>query len=289
VVWDNTTVTFSNASQTIYLGTGEFTWKNTASAIVGTIPTAGLLNGNSGSVTFGNVLIDGVDLSAMGANPLFNISSQEAGTRCVLRNCKLNASYLLVAWLATSLGYGTLMIDVINCDSSGTNYKIHREAGEGKIDQETTVIMTGGASDGTTGISWKMASNANPVWALPLESFPIAVWNNNSGASKTATVQILTDSLTALKNDDIWMEIEYLADSGDPQSGFISDTKSDILQTGTAQPTSTATWTTTGITNVMTQQLQVSFTPQQFGPVTATIKLAKPSTTVYVNPVISIA
>jgi hypothetical protein len=102
-------------------------------------------------------------------------------------------------------------------------------------------------------------------------------------------VEILTDSVTALNNDDIWMELEYLPNSSDTQGSLVNDSKSNILAANAAQPTSTATWTTTGITNVMKQKLQITFTPGQKGAVRARVFLAKASTTVYVDPVVSIA
>jgi hypothetical protein len=135
-----------------------------------------------------------------------------------------------------------------------------------------------------------MATNStNSSWTHPLESFPIVAWNDNSGSSKTATVEILTDSASALNNDDVWLEIEYLGDSGSPLASFANNSKASIVASNAAQTSSSATWTTTGITNVMKQKLQITFTPQQKGVVKAVVKLAKASCTVYVDPVLSIA
>ena len=71
-------------------------------------------------------------------------------------------------------------------------------------------------------------------------------------------------------------------------SSFIRDSKTDILATGADQAASSVTWTTTGLTNPNKQALSVSFTPQMKGPVTATVYLALPSKTVYVDPVATI-
>jgi hypothetical protein len=290
VTLNNTIFTFGATGQVIRLSVGEILWKNTGStAISGTVPTAGLFDANSGAAGAGNVQIDGVDLSGLGANTLFSANINPTSSRVKLSNCKLNASTTVGGPTAANLGFGSVTIDLLNCDSSGTNYKLHRSAGSGTIDQELTNIMTGGASDGTTGIAWKMVSNANAQWAFPLESFPIVAWNNNSGGSKTATVEILTDSSSQLNNDDVWLELEYLADSGDPLAGFANNSKANILASNAAQGTSSVTWTTTGITNVMKQHLQQSFTPQQNGPVVGVVKLSKAGTTIRVNPVLSIA
>jgi hypothetical protein len=232
--------------------------------------------------------MEGLDLSGLGANSIFSSTLGGVGTnRIQIKNCKLGASTVLSA--STNQGTAAPTIDMINSDSGGTNYKYKAYRPGGTIDHELTKIMTGGASDGTTGISWKMATNANMGYPFALESPEISTWNDNSGSSKTATVEILTDSVTALNNDDIWIELKYLKNSGDPTAGFVSNSKSDVLVANAAQPTSSVTWTTTGITNVMKQYLQVAFTPGQKGPVTAVVKLAKASKTVYVNPVMAIA
>jgi hypothetical protein len=286
VTLNNVQFSFAHTSQVIRVQPGDLSWKNTASPLPGTAPTI-LFDLNNGT-NAGFLTIEGVDFTALGANSLFGSTLGGVGTnRIQIKNCKLGASTALST--ATNQGTGAPIIDMINCDSGGTNYKYKAYRPGGTIDHELTKIMTGGASDGTTGISWKIATNANMGYPFALESPEISTWNDNSGTSKTATVEILTDSASALKNDEIWLELRYLKNSGDPTAGFGNNSKSDVLQSSAAQPTSTATWTTTGITNIMKQKLQVSFTPGQKGPVTAVVKLAKASTTVYVNPVMAIA
>ena len=289
VTLDNTPLTFGNSAQYVATAAGEITWKNTASGLNGTMP-ATFFN-TTGGIADGNVIVNGVDLSALGANNLFGLSYFGTSARFKLANCKIASTTTLFSPTVSSvhIGFGSPIIDIINCGDTSANYKLHRDHGSGKVDQEIVIVRSGGASDGTTPISWKCASNANAQWAFPLEAIPIAIWNDNSGSSKTATVQILTDSVTALNNDDIWMELEYFGDSGDPMSSFLSDTKANILASGSAQPSSTATWTTTGITNPQKQQLQVTFTPQLKGPVVAVVKVGKTSATVYVDPVITIS
>jgi len=291
IVFDNTTLIFGNSNQSLTVYSCQWLWKNTGSgAFGGSIPSSGVINTNSGSQTIGNVTFEGVDLTGVGANTLFSLQYYVGGVKFKLANCKLSASTTLIASVSdANLGFSVANIDIINCDSGATNYKVRRAAGAGSINDNTVNVRSGGASDGTTAIAWKLVSNSDAQFAFPLESFPLATWNDNSGSSKTATVEVLTDSVSALNNDDIWLEVEYLADSGDPLGGFANNAKSNILASNAAQTSSTATWTTTGITNVMKQKLQVSFTPQQKGPVTARVKLAKASATVYVDPVLSIA
>lgn len=171
-----------------------------------------------------------------------------------------------------------------NCDSGDTNYRIWTEALAGSVVSETTIVRSGGASDGTTSLSWKMVSNANAEYPLlQLESPEIVRWNETTGSSITVTVETITDNVT-LTDDECWLEVQYLGTSGFPLGTFISDAKADVLATAANQTTSSETWTTTGLTTPVKQKLSVSFTPQEKGFIHAVVKLARASTTVYVCP-----
>jgi hypothetical protein len=84
------------------------------------------------------------------------------------------------------------------------------------------------------------------------------------------------------------MELEYPADNS---SGLGAVASSQCAQLGTPAdiPDSSETWTTTGMTNPNTRKLSVTVTPGKAGPVTAKVYLAKASTTVYVDPLITIS
>jgi hypothetical protein len=177
-----------------------------------------------------------------------------------------------------------------NCDSGTTNYRMWVKDYYGDIVSETTLIRTGGASDGTTGLSWKMTTTADGEFpGLVLRSPEIVQWNDTVGSSKTVTVEILHDSVTNLKDDEIWLEIEYLGSSSAPLGSNANDRKTNLLATGSDQTTSSAAWTTTGLTNPNKQKLQVTFTPQTKGYVHARVVSAKASYTLYVDPLLVIS
>ncbi len=199
-------------------------------------------------------------------------------------NCKLPASWS-GSVVSAAPTIPAARVSMYNCDSSNTNYRLWVEDFAGSIKSETTLVKTGGASDGTTPISWKMTTNANANEALaPLVSDPIAIWNSTTGSSKTITVDVLHDSATNLTDAEIWLEIEYLGTSGYPLAVCASDQRATILTTAADQTASSATWTTTGMTNPNKQKLEVTFTPQVAGFVYARVFLAKASKTVYVDP-----
>ncbi len=284
------TLTLQASANLISLSAGKF------EMVGGSLIGAGVGSSSSGymqpssSVPFGIYNFDGVDFSAVGAHQLMTGSYYAGSMNITFTRCKFASSgSVLTTTSAANIGSAANIVDVINCDfGAGTNYKFHREHGIGTIDQETTHVMTGGASDGTQSVAHKMITNANGTWHTPLEGFDLIAWNDST-SSKTATIEFLTDSASALNNDDIWMELEYLANSGDTQATTANDTKSNILASNAAQPTSTATWATSGISNIMKQKLQITFTAGQKGPVRARVFLAKLSTTVYVDPLLSIA
>lgn len=279
---ENTVLEFGATAQGATFRGGEFSWYNTLSAIAGTAPTTLFL---TVAQLHHSVNVHSVDLSAVTGN-LVNVSGNNQGSVLNFINCKLGSGFTFTT--GTHSGIGGPEVNFINCDSGSTNYNYYRETAQGAIVDETTLVKSAGASDGTTPVSWKMVSNANSKFGWPLVSAPILFWNDNSGASKAATVEVLHDSATALKDDEIWVEVDYLANSGDPGGLAVSDRKASPVATAANQASSAVTWTTTGMSNPNKQKLSVSFTPQKKGAVRARVMLAKPSTTVYVNPEITI-
>lgn len=279
-VWQNCFAKFGSTGQRIATGRGVFRWIG-GGLTAGTSAPA-ILIFNAGGSAQSNVLISGVDLSPAAAG--LNLFQAGGAGKFLIRNSKLPASW------SGSLASGTIgagvRYELHNCDSADTNYRIWIEDYAGSIKSETTLVKTGGASDGTVPFSLKMTTSANASYpTVPLESCELpAVWNDAVGSAKTVTVDFLRDSATNLTDDDIWLEVQYLGTSGFPLSSFIADAKADILATAADQTTSSATWTTTGMANPNKQKLSVTFAPQEAGYLQAKVVLAKASATVYVDP-----
>lgn len=274
----------TGTSKSILVNAGFFEWvggglKTGCSAIIQLFVSIGI-NGRGGFVE-----CSGLDLSpAASTLQLFPSSGTGSAT---IRNSKLPAS-----WTGNLCGSGVTVpgyrCEMHNCDSADTNYRMWVEDYAGSIKSETTVVRTGGASDGTTTLSWKIVSSANAEYPLiVLDSPEIAQWNDTTGSSITATVEIVTDNVT-LNDDECWLEVQYLGTSGYPLASFISDCKADVLASAAAQTSSSETWTTTGLGTPVKQKLSVSFTPQEKGFLHAVVHLAKASTTVYVDPKITV-
>ena len=203
----------------------------------------------------------------------------------VIRNCRLPVSWsgsLSVNVLSFNERY-----EMYNCDSSDTNYRLWIADYNGSIKSETSVVRTGGASDGATPLSWVMVSNEKTIFPLfALASPEIVRWNDTTGSAITVTIEIVSNE--PLGNKQCWIEVQYLGTNGLPLSSFISSAPADLLSLATALASSSEEWATAGITGPSRQKISVTFTPQERGYVHAVVRLAEPNTTVYVDPLLTI-
>jgi hypothetical protein len=278
ITFENTTVQFGNVGDSLSIRNGRFVWKNTPSAITGAIFPTNLINANS--VFAVSVFIEGVDLSALvSGKTLF--AAPTAAVSHVLKDCKLGASVAVVATI-TTVGP---QIAAIRCDSGDTNYRIERYAYQGTQTTETTIVRTGGATDGTTPISWKLVTTANSKLHLPFEALPISIWNETTGSAITLTIEGIWGGGAVPTNADIWMDVEYLGTSGFPLGNFATSGPADQLAAGTNLTASSETWG--GSTTKF--KLTKTITPQEKGPITVYIKAATASTTFYIDPKITVS
>jgi hypothetical protein len=277
--FNNTTMSFANAGHQVLLG-GVTRWRNTPSALLGTAPTLLFL---PTSPRGGSLDCIGVDFSAAGSGKtLVDTNNTTQGFAFRFTDCKLNAA--VTKDNATATATGATTVDFLRSGSSGVNYTLHRSVYAGTLDQETTIVRSGGASDGTTPISWKILTSANSTYSLPFECPPIAIWNDTTGSSVTATIEGIWGGGAVPNDNDVWVDVEYLGDASSPQASFVNDGTADLLTTAAAQTSSTATWG--GSTTKF--KLNVSFTAQQKGWLYARVKCAKASGTFYIDPLVTL-
>ena len=280
-IWKNCTVKFAAAGHQIRSRQAFFHWEGGSVLAGGTSPTT-MFSAEADSGIFD---VSGVDFSNLSTTFNFFTSTGIPGVN-VIRNCKLPASW------AGSLGTPTgtaERFEMYNCDSTDTNYRLWVEDYAGSIKSETTIVRTGGASDGTTSLAWKMLTTANSEYpSIILRSPEIAIWNETVGSAITVTVEVVTDNVT-LTDGEAWIEAEYLGTAGFPLGTVITDAKADVLATAANQTSSSETWTTTGLTTPVKQKFSVTFTPQEKGVIHIVTCLAKASTTMYVCPKVTIS
>ena len=249
-----------------------------------------------GSIISGGTSPTAVFNTSPGICEGFDFSNCSAGVHLVsgttpsgvskFRHCKLPTSWSGAPHSGTP-GFSQV-IELINCTAGAVTYAYWRAGYTGTLKYETVVVKSGGASDGTTAVSWKMVSNANIFYpTVVLYSNEMMVRNAATGSSVIATVEIVTDNVT-LKDDECWLELFYMAGSGNAVVTRLTDFKAGYVATGANQDSSSVTWTTTGLTTPVKQKLVVTFTPQLAGFVYGRVVLAKASTTVYIDPKITL-
>lgn len=266
----NCTVEFGSTNDSI--SAYNCKWYDTADAISGsTFPTV-LISGITGS---GPVCyLENIDLSALGSGKTI-FGAINTG-RKYAKNCKFDSS---VTKSATP-NYSDGEVNIINSDSAATNYINEKYGYYGSHVPETTIVRTGGATDGTTPVAWKIVTTANSKWLFPFECMPLAAWNDTVGSSVTLTVYGVWGGGAVPLNDEIWIDVNYMGSTATPIGTKTTTTKADNLATGANTTTDTSTWG--GSTTKF--KMSVTFTPQMEGFIYVTVKAAKVSSTFYIDP-----
>jgi hypothetical protein len=279
-VWDNCQIQFGATTQPLR-PSAQLHWKNTPTAIAGSnVPSASLFSGAAS----GNVILEGLDLSLLVSVPIcVSNMSILSGSSFHLENCKLGGSNVF----GTSGGLPGARVGLAsmqNCDSGDTNYKYYKWDYSGVERDETTIVRTGGASDGTTPWSKKIVSSANcKPWA-PFSCQAIPVWNETVG-SVTLTVYGIWGGGAVPNNNDVWMEVRYMDTSGNPISSTATTGLADLLATPVACDADTSTWggSTTDF------KMSTTITPVKKGLMYVTVKVGAASATVYIDPLVEIS
>lgn len=275
VLLENCNINFAATGQRL-IYKNKFIWRG--GAVGGSAAPTSLVICGQGSGEVPDGLFEGVDLSALGSGKTL-FSSVNAGYLCI-KDCKLGASVTIAA-NPSQAGMGRC--DVINSDSGNTNYRTERYEALGTLTTETTIVRSGGATDGTTPIAWKIVTTSGAQlarWQLPFESFPILIWNESTGSALTVDLYGVWGGGAVPNNDDIWIEAEYLGDSSFPTGSFANSTKANMLATSAAVSSDGSTWG--GSTTAF--KLSVSLTPQKKGLILLRVKAGAAGSTFYVDP-----
>ena len=276
-ILENTTMQFGALTQFAQTA-ARVIWRNTIGAITGaTIPNV-LFTFNS---AIGSIFMEGLDLSAItGGKAIISVVGTGGPQIAILKDCKLGAGAVLSSTNPT-VGYGNQENTMIRCDSGDTNYRTEKISYSGTMTTETSIVRSGGASDGTTPISWKIVTTVNSEWEFPFECLPISVWNETVGTPITVTVEGIWGTGAVPLNSDIWIDVEYLGTSGFPLGGIATSNKATGLTTAGNLPTGSGTWSGGSTTQF---KMSATFTPQEKGPLTIYVRAAKVSSTFYVDP-----
>lgn len=274
-ILDNTTLGFGNTGDRIAIRGNGFFWRNTVSALAGAVFPTTLFSSASAQAAI--IELEGVDLSALGSGATI-VGAIGVPQRYYLKDCKLGASVTVAAAQADP---GSAEVYVTNADSSGTNYRHEKYSYAAMQTIETTIVRTGGASIKGTSIAWKVVTTASVSWIFPFRCLPIVIPDNSIiGTPITVTIQGIWGGGAVPLNDEIWMEAECFGDASSPQGSFTTSGKADILAAGANLTAGVGTWG--GSTTKF--QMSGSISPQLKGPIYLYVKVAKASSTFYLDP-----
>jgi hypothetical protein len=173
-------------------------------------------------------------------------------------------------------------------------YVSSRYTYEGTETTETSITRVGGASDPTgQAQSRKIVTTANAQWLRPFRAEPYAQWNPRTAANVTVTVCGTINAGALPNNDDIWLEVEYLGSSASPLGTIVTTTKANVLAANAAVASDSSTWngggSGSGWSPFKLAATLSSPQPGLAGYLHARVRAAKPSTTFYIDPQITLS
>jgi hypothetical protein len=228
----NCSVKFGAITQ--YITASGVLWEDSIGLASGSsIPAGGLF-----AVASKNTLIRGVDFSAMGATKLF-ANAQSSRPVVILDHCKLGTGLVLTAASQADPGFE---IYLVNCDSGTGYYRNEKWTYAGNQVTSTGVYRSGGASDGTTPLSWLINTTAYSFWASPFWNNPIAIWNTLTGSNQTVTLYGVINAASLPNNDQFWFDVRYFGSASTPIESTATGSKANLLASGSALSADTSTW-----------------------------------------------
>ena len=202
--------------------------------------------------------------------------------RIEVYKCNIPSSWVLQSTVVTPFS-----IEITDCYSgsiSGNSSNYQNRTTYGKSSRSTTEYRTNGANDSIDDYSLKIQSDSTALEVFNASISPDISKYVESG-SQTITVYVAGSA--SLNDDDFWIEVESPSEEVSPTAqGKFRTTKPDPLATPTALTSDTSSaWNGSGVGTK--QKVEVAISPTIAGTVTVRCYLAKPSTTVYVDPKIS--
>lgn len=280
----NTNLKFGATGQSVTLGgCYGFAWRG--GAVQGTGPTT-LFNG-SATGNYGVVEVSNIDLSLIGAAKSL---VTQPGSGALTGFCKFNFSNCKLSASLGSVTTGTQDtpehgdIDLVVSDATTTPREEHYRYA-GSVVADTANYLTAGASDGVTHKSWKMASNANASYLIPLYAPDIFQWVPTAG-THSLTIYLSNISSVSLKDTEFGFDVAYMGASTSPLGTFTSSF-APLISGGTALTTDTQPWTGQG--GLTKQRVSLTVTVNQAGWIRLRPRLSRASFTVWVDPLVVVS
>lgn len=232
----------------------------------------------------GRVFIDGFDASDRASTvKMFAAAAQQNGI-VIARGCKMPSGWSAANITGTIGSYVYSRYEMYDTLPSGGDRIpfIIADAG-GLITHESTIVVTGGSDVGSVKLA---SSSICTEFGQALQCFDLSTEITSFGSAKTATVQFVHDSVTDMTNADIYVDLYYPTADG---VAMLSSKRASVFDSTATPATSSATWTTTGLTNPNKQKIDLAFTPGAAGLVTAVVRITSASKTVYIDAKMTVA
>lgn len=242
ITLDNTSVQVAAPTSGLAVSNMLLRWRNTPNAVTGaTLPATLFIS--SAPQNSQNVVLEGVDLSAMGSGKTL-VGAISANGEYILKDTKLNGAVTVAATPTTS----GMAVYAVRSDSAGVNYRTeaYRYAGTQTVETALVRALTD-ATDGLTALSWKVSTTANAKFLTPMRLMPMAVFNTVTGANVTATIYGVWNAAALPNNDDIAFDLEYLGSASSPLGSFATSGRATVLSASTPLSASTKSWDSSGV------------------------------------------
>ncbi len=242
------------------------------------------------------VLFEDCDLTTDSDN-LIQHDSADINNNATFRRCSLKSGYSLFEDAPQFRSWALLESSTVDTDETPLGLQEYADY-YGTV--KSTLVQrrdTDGAHDGVQANehSWVMVANAKTreFWR-PLKSPPITVWV--AGGSEL-TFKIFVASTAAVKNDQCWMELSGPDNTATSTTqGYRETTKMGWTTSIEGDPQATPANLTTdavddwvGADTGTPQEMEITYTPDQAGPVTIRVCLAVAAgKTLYVDPKVEV-
>lgn len=227
------------------------------------------------------------DFTNATASKIVDAHESRARGNIVFRDCKLQGAISIDPFTVrgSKIFMERCVSGTITVPELGITYQTKYE---GTVASDLARYRTGGADDGeqANAHSWDMTTSANArEEVVALESPPIARWVDG-GTEVTLTMFVAGGA--SINDDDFWIEISSPSEAGSAtaQSNFYTSQMTQQATPAALTTDGTSTWTGTGVGTK--QKISRTFTPTIAGVISVRCFLAKPSTTVYIDPKIEI-
>ena len=273
-------VKFAHISQSCNPSSGTGLWFSTDGSIPFIDPAGVAPNSLIGGNAAANLTLRGLDLSSITTGKgIFSGNNSQPASNVLVENCKLGSGGTVFAsGSANARGHEHLFGSRVS--ESGVSYTQEKSGYAGDETTETTIVRTGGASDGVTPVARKIVTTAKALRHFPFQAIPIYAWNTTVTGTRTVTVEMIWGGGAVPNNDEIWIEVEYLSETGSPLSKISKSSPATPLTAASAVPAGSGTWG--GSTTKFAPSVTIS--PRMIGPITVRVYCGKPSTTFYVDP-----